>query len=905
MSNGKVILTIIGAYMPYYDGSRNRIKQYSETLEDIQQIIDNNDPSPVLLAGDMNAPLPVGKQISRQWYKMHPFHQHSLLLYDFLANNDLYCCNFDFNQNVNYTYFKNGHKSYIDHVFLSNFASGQLQGCHILSSLADNVSDHFPIQSNLNVTLNNQNCPVKTNSPINYPKLDWSNINLRNKYTCSLKHFENMLRVLPIDEIDSHATASKYVDDMCDSLKTVLHKTVETVNKAKASSYKGKYIRRHWWNENCLIARDRQRFWHSLWDSCDRPKEGHVYDSYKLAKKAYRNACRMALNNSSQQALSKLNALHGDRKIKQFWNLIRKNKNSNNNNIDDISINSLINHFRTKFGKNETQDNAFIRNASTEVNHHYQKLKNTVHHNFTITEAMLKKYVNKLRSGCAAGIDGISAEHLKFAVGTKVIKVLCSMLTICIRFGIVPDSFAKGLLIPLLKKSNIDPSLPKNYRPIVISTTFSKLLELIILDHCSGHEFSDLQFGFVSNRGTTMAAALTHDVIDYMNSNGSPVYACSLDAEGAFDGIPHSVLFKKALGIIPDAYWRILVYWYKMLTVQIKWGDALSNSIQISKGTRQGGLSSPFLFNIFYQEMIEELSNTQVGISINDITYNVFCYADDILLCSASVSGLQKLIDKANLYINNHGLRFNPEKTICITFGKSSFINRKWFLEDTCLQETNSITYLGVCLSNNNKTHGEARIKATRRAFFALKSSGVFSKGTNTETVIYMFNSAIRPVLLYGLHSVYQSKKSFEEIEKIQGKLLKAAFHLKSSCKNTPLLNAMKIPRIDSTVKQQEMLLLKTLLVSNSRTGNFYNYLLANHLKKKASSGRSLISRVISTCNSNNMSIVNSLCNNQYIKQYTNPKFSDNDGIADSLRYLATNPDNEARAMMNALLSPF
>ena len=58
--------------------------------------------------------------------------------------------------------------------------------------------------------------------------------------------------------------------------------------------------------------------------------------------------------------------------------------------------------------------------------------------------------------------------------------------------------------------------------------------------------------------------------------------------------------------------------------------------------------------------MIHDLSNMKVGICINDATYNVFCYADDILLCRATVSGLQKLINKANKYIIEHGLRFNP-----------------------------------------------------------------------------------------------------------------------------------------------------------------------------------------------------------------------------------------------------
>ena len=80
---------------------------------------------------------------------------------------------------------------------------------------------------------------------------------------------------------------------------------------------------------------------------------------------------------------------------------------------------------------------------------------------------------------------------------TQLITVICSMLTLCIRFGIVADSFTQGLLIPLLKKSNIDPTIPKHYRPIVVSTTLSKILEIHILKECEEHEFHDPQFGFV------------------------------------------------------------------------------------------------------------------------------------------------------------------------------------------------------------------------------------------------------------------------------------------------------------------------------------------------------------------------------------------------------------------------
>ena len=131
-----------------------------------------------------------------------------------------------------------------------------------------------------------------------------------------------------------------------------------------------------------------------------------------------------------------------------------------------------------------------------------------------------------------------------------------------------------------------------------------------------------------------MAVSLVNDVISYCTERGSPVYTCSLDAQGAFDAIPHPVLFRKAIDVLPDHCWMIIVNWYRAIYVQIKWGSALSEPISVHKGTRQGGLSSPFLFNLFYQDLINELSECTGGIIINKQSFNVFCYADDLMLAS-------------------------------------------------------------------------------------------------------------------------------------------------------------------------------------------------------------------------------------------------------------------------------
>ena len=89
----------------------------------------------------------------------------------------------------------------------------------------------------------------------------------------------------------------------------------------------------------------------------------------------------------------------------------------------------------------------------------------------------------------------------------------------------------------------------------------SKIIELHIIEECSDYKFSDYQFGFIKGRGTSTAMSLINDVASYFNHKGSPLFVCSLDAEGAYDGIPHPILLKKAIDVIPDHSWKLLHNW--------------------------------------------------------------------------------------------------------------------------------------------------------------------------------------------------------------------------------------------------------------------------------------------------------------------------------------------------------
>jgi hypothetical protein len=162
-----------------------------------------------------------------------------------------------------------------------------------------------------------------------------------------------------------------------------------------------------------------------------------------------------------------------------------------------------------------------------------------------------------------------------------------------------------------------------------------------------------------------------------------------------------------------------------------------------------------------------------------------------------TATGLQHLINTTTTYIESHGLRFNPSKTSCVTFGPHTLQPRpKWYMNGVVLDETDTSNYLGVTLGNTAKCHIDNRIQSTRKSFYCLQSAGLCSGGISSDSMRCVWNAAIRPVLSYGLSSIHVPGKYMDTIEKTQSKLMKAAIGLSKYCRNTPLLKAMKIHRI-------------------------------------------------------------------------------------------------------------
>ena len=89
----------------------------------------------------------------------------------------------------------------------------------------------------------------------------------------------------------------------------------------------------------------------------------------------------------------------------------------------------------------------------------------------------------------------------------------------------------------------------------------------------------------------------------------------------------------------------LLVNWYDKLVVAVRWQGSLSDPFTVHSGVRQGSSLSPAIFNICMNAFIVKLRETNSGCCINGEFVGCVMYADDIILISASVNGLQTLLN--------------------------------------------------------------------------------------------------------------------------------------------------------------------------------------------------------------------------------------------------------------------
>lgn len=263
------------------------------------------------------------------------------------------------------------------------------------------------------------------------------------------------------------------------------------------------------------------------------------------------------------------------------------------------------------------------------------------------------------------------------------------------------------ILIPIVKDKSGDLTSKDNYRPIAITTVMSKLLEMLLLmKYASFFNTGYNQFGFKAGHSTDLCTFIMNNVIDYYSSLSSPVFLCFLDASKAFDRLNFWILFSKLLSRgLPALVVKLLVFWYTQQRFCVRWSDIVSDFFLVSNGVRQGGVLSPYLFNVYTDELSKKLNDLNVGCMYNNKLVNHLMYADDMLLMTPSANALQSLLSVCEIYAKDCFIKFNLKKTVylCIKPKKCKLsMIPTVYLDNTPLKLVTKQKYLGNVITSDN-----------------------------------------------------------------------------------------------------------------------------------------------------------------------------------------------------------
>ena len=183
--------------------------------------------------------------------------------------------------------------------------------------------------------------------------------------------------------------------------------------------------------------------------------------------------------------------------------------------------------------------------------------------------------------------------------------ILSKLANLSFSTGTFPSIFKKAQVLPLLKKPNLDPTSPANYRPISNLSTMSKLLERL-LSRLRPHittssNFSSFQSAYRPGFSTETALLHIFNNLSDICGKGNCAVMVGLDLSAAFDTINHQLLLerlKSDFGIDGLAFSWLQSY-LSNRTQYVKLGNHSSSPVELLAGVPQGSVLGPLLLTTY------------------------------------------------------------------------------------------------------------------------------------------------------------------------------------------------------------------------------------------------------------------------------------------------------------------
>jgi len=292
-----------------------------------------------------------------------------------------------------------------------------------------------------------------------------------------------------------------------------------------------------------------------------------------------------------------------------------------------------------------------------------------------------------------------------------------------------PATLSTGLVHALHKGG--DPLEFDNYRGITVGPAVGKLFAMVLEERLTRWaETQELraigQAGFRRGFRTTDQLFVLRTLVEQSKANLKPLHCCFVDFKKAFDTVPRARLWEvlKERGIGGN-FLPCLQAMYAEDTVRVSHPtEGVFHAFRCYQGVKQGCPLSPLLFGLYLDGF--ESCEGREGFdspSLCDFLIWLLLFADDLVLMSETVAGLQNQLDALEIFCRDRGLTVNVAKTKVLTFvplgttaGLLTYAGRE-------IERVTSFKYLGVVVdaSGNFSDAVELLVAAARRACFALR----------------------------------------------------------------------------------------------------------------------------------------------------------------------------------------
>ena len=784
-------VTIINTYMPT-SKCKDKTTDYSSVLDEVFEITSKYINTTVLWMGDMNA----------AFNREHPSEN------DILFKN--FCKETGFKQPPltpncpTYHHFVGGITSQIDHILELSQQSSIIKDIGIKQREPLNVSSHDAVYATLNVTPiqvtklgeNNGNTG---NSVPNRPK--WKNID-KDKY-----------QKLTDEKLTIHLRTDDNlpVEVMLDRIHNILHSSQKEATTKKKNGPKQK--RRHIWPTSIMKLIKNSKSCYAKWKAKKSPpKDDPVSIEYRAAKKELRSAQRQILAIQRKTYLENITETCHTGDVK-FFSLVKKQQTKC---APYIQFNEETND------ELEGWVNYFTNLATPSVEDHFDEdyfkkiqFKKLLIHEIAKTETDLpkvtnrdvEKFIQNLKNNKAPDVYGITSEHLKFA-SPQISTLMTKVINKISKDKTIPDLHKLGVVTPVPKKEK-SACLPDNYRRITVTPTTGKITDMLVQHHSKpayDRAQNPLQRGFTEKASSVNAELLLTEVLAESRDNKEPVYIQFLDARKAFDVVWHDgMLCSLHDQGITGPLWCLHESTYDSIKSCVKWkGEISKTTIKDQQGLRQGGLTSADCFKTKENPLLDKIEDSSDAYHIGSINVGAPTCADDIAICSKTLTGAKLLNDIAIRDSCKQRYIYSSTKSKIMIGNPNAVCKMQLELFPVSLihepmMETTNETHLGIHRNPKDKgtTTVQTRIKSSRRATYSMMGAGLHGlNGLNPAVSMKLIDTYILPKLLHGLDAIILTDTDIALLEKYYRNLLRQIQHLADNTANEAvylLLGALPI----------------------------------------------------------------------------------------------------------------